>query len=90
MENSNVESSTMQALDKGGVVGSVFLQIGMEVKIIDNKIDFPEVAGKVLKITNNLKDYDNKRAFELNNRKGDIFLIEDFEFCVNYPHLEMR
>ena len=49
-----------------------------------------EDAGKVLKITKNLKDFDNKRAFELDNRKGDIFLIEDFEFCVNYPHLEMR
>lgn len=74
----------------GAVSGSVFLQIGMHVKIIDDKIGFPMDSGKILKITNNSRPYNSKRSFELNNREGDIFLIEDFEYCVEYPDLKLR
>ena len=76
--------------DKTAVSGSVFLQIGMHVKIIDDKIGFPMDSGKILKITNNSRPYNGKRSFELNNREGDIFLIEDFEYCVEYPDLQLR
>jgi hypothetical protein len=76
--------------DKTAVSGNVFLQIGMHVKIIDDKIGFPMDSGKVLKITNNSRPYNGKRSFELNNREGDIFLIEDFEYCVEYPDLQLR
>jgi len=72
------------------VSGSVFLQIGMHVKIIDDKIGFPMDSGKILKITNNSIPYNGKRSFELNNREGDVFLIEDFEYCIEYPDLQLR
>ena len=86
----NLNTAEKQQLNIAGVSGSVFLQIGMDVKIINDKINFPCDAGKILKITNHLKEFQGTRAFELDNRKGDIFLIEDFEYCVNYPHLSMR
>jgi hypothetical protein len=66
------------------------LQIGMHVKIIDDKVGFPIDYGKILKITNHLKEYKGKRAFELDNRKGDIFLAEDFEYCIEYPDLKIE
>lgn len=65
------------------------LQIGMHVKIIDDKVGFPKDAGKILKITKHQKDYDNKRAYELDNRHSDIFIEEDFEYCVEYPDLKI-
>jgi len=66
------------------------LQIGMHVKIIDDKIGFPKDAGKILKITNHSPDYNGYKSYELDNREGDIFLIEDFECCVEYPHLKIE
>lgn len=84
------EENENEALNKTDVSGSVFLQIGMHVKIIDDKIGFPMDNGKTLKITNNSKPYNGKRSFELDNREGDIFLIEDFEYCIEYPDLQMR
>lgn len=65
------------------------LQIGMHVKIIDDKIGFPEDAGKVLKITNHSRDFNGSRSYELDNREGDIFIEEDFEYCVEYPNLKI-
>lgn len=63
------------------------LQIGMHVKIIDDKIGFPKDAGKILKITNHSKYFNGFRSYELDNREGDIFLEEDFQYCVEYPTL---
>lgn len=82
--------NTNNHLLKNAVSGSVFLQVGMHVKIIDDKIGFPMDSGKTLKITNNSRPYNDKRSFELNNREGDIFLIEDFEYCIEYPDLQLR
>lgn len=82
--------NTNDHLLKNAVSGSVFLQVGMHVKIIDDKIGFPMDSGKTLKITNNSRPYNDKRSFELNNREGDIFLIEDFEYCIEYPDLQLR
>ena len=84
------EKNEKPALSKMAVSGSVSLQIGMHVKIIDDKIGFPMDYGKTLKITNHSREYRGKKSFELNNRQGDIFLIEDFEHCVEYPQLTMR
>jgi hypothetical protein len=84
------EINENKALSQTSVSGSVFLQIGMHVKIIEDKIGFPMDSGKILKITNNSRPYNGKRSFELNNREGDIFLIEDFEYCVEYPDLHVR
>ncbi len=84
------DNEETKALSQDAVSGSVFLQIGMHVKIIEDKIGFPMDSGKILKITNDSRPYNGKRSFELNNREGDIFLIEDFEYCVEYPNLQLR
>lgn len=89
MPNKNKNTEMPQCVQTD-VSGSVFLQIGMHVKIIDDKIGFPMDSGKILKITNNSRPYKGKRYFELNNREGDLFLIEDFEYCVEYPDLQLR
>lgn len=65
------------------------LQVGMHVKIIDDKIGFPKDAGKILKITAHDRDYYGKRAYILDNREGDIFLEEDFQYCIEYPNLKI-
>lgn len=72
------------------VSGSVFLQIGMHVKIKENG-NHGEDCGKIKKITKDLPLFNGKRAFELDGSEyNGIWLIEDFEYCVNYPNLVMR
>ena len=66
----------------------IFLQIGMRVKIINNKADFPLYAGKIKTITADLAPYHGERAFCLDG-DGGIWLIEDFEYCVDYPNFKM-
>lgn len=67
---------------------SIFLQIGMKVKIKDNPKDFLFDSGKEKTITKNLPNYNGNRAFGLDGDDG-IWLIEDFEYCINYPNLTM-
>lgn len=67
----------------------IALQIGMHVKIIDDKIGFPTSYAKTLKVTNYQKDFNGKKAFTLDNREDDIFLIEDFEYCIEYPDFKI-
>ena len=62
----------------------VFLQIGMQVKIINDPENFKGSAGKIKTITGNLPNFSDKRAFSLDNESG-IWLIEDFEMCVDHP-----
>lgn len=73
----------------GAVSGSVFLQVGMKVKIKNNTKDYLFNAGKEKTITKDLPNFGKNRAFGLDGDDG-IWCIEDFEFCVNYPHLAMR
>lgn len=73
----------------GAVSGSVFLQVGMKVKIKSNTKDYLLNAGKEKTITKDLPNFGKIRAFGLDGDDG-IWCIEDFEYCVNYPHLAMR
>ncbi len=66
----------------GAVSSSVFLQIGMKVLIKNENTEKT--------ITADLPNYNGKRAFQLDNDKGEIWQIEDFEKCVNYPNHVMR
>ena len=73
----------------GAVSGSVFLQVGMKVKIKSNTKDYLFNAEKEKIITKDLPNFGKSRAFGLDGDDG-IWCIEDFEYCVNYPHLAMR
>jgi len=66
-----------------------FLQVGMRVKIKNDVKNYPFDAGKVKTITNELPKFGNSRAFALDNDEG-IWCIEDFEYCVDYPSLQME
>lgn len=88
-EEKNIEEATAKALSKTNVSGSVFLQVGMKVKIKNNTKDYLFNAGKEKTITKDLPNFGKSRAFGLDGDDG-IWCIEDFEYCVNYPHLEMR
>lgn len=68
---------------------SVYLQVGMRVKIKNDTHNYPSNANKEKTITKDLPDFNGKRAFELDGGIG-IWLIEDFEYCVNYPNLKMK
>lgn len=85
----NFDNPQSQQLNIAGVSGSVFLQIGMKVKIKNNTKDYLFNAGKEKTITKDLPDFGKSRAFGLDGDEG-IWCIEDFEYCVNYPHLPMR
>ena len=74
---------------KQAVSGSVFLQVGMKVKVKNNTKDYLFNAGKEKTITKDLPNFGKSRAFGLDGDDG-IWCIEDFEYCVNYPHLAMR
>lgn len=67
----------------------MILQTGMSVII---KIDkgFLEDSGTIKKITAILPEFNEKRAFQLDNERDKTWLIEDFELCVNYPNLSME
>ena len=71
------------------VSGSVFLQVGMKVKIKNNTKYYLFDAAKEKTITKDLPNFGKSRAFGLDGDDG-IWCIEDFEYCVNYPHLAMR
>lgn len=83
--------NTQTEAEKQAVVsGSVFLQIGMHVKIKE-KGNHGEDCGKIKKITKDLPLFNDKRAFELDDDKyNGIWLIEDFEYCIEYQELSMR
>ena len=89
MKNNDKNTEVSQSC-KNAVSGSVFLQAGMHVKIINDEKGFPMDSGKTLEITKNCVMYNGERSYELDNRKGDIFLLEDFEYCIEYPELPMR
>ena len=88
MEETSKNNETVQ-LGIGDVSGSVFLQVGMKVKIKNNTKDYLFNAGKEKTITKDLPNFGKNRAFGLDGDDG-IWCIEDFEYCVNYPHLAMR
>ena len=88
MEETSKNNETTQ-LGIGDVSGSVFLQVGMKVKIKNNTKDYLFNAGKEKTITKDLPNFGKNRAFGLDGDDG-IWCIEDFEYCVNYPHLAMR
>ena len=67
----------------------MILQIGMKVRIKKEKY-YREDSGKIKKITAHLPDFDNKRAFQLDNENGAIWLIEDFEENTSYPEMSME
>lgn len=71
------------------VSGSVFLQVGMKVKIKINVKDYLFDSGKEKTITSDLPNFGKSRAFGLDGDDG-IWCIEDFQYCVNYPKLPMR
>ena len=74
---------------KSGVNGSVFLQVGMKV-LIKNEKGYLKDKNTEKTITADLPNYNGKRAFQLDNDKGEIWQIEDFEKCVNYPNNVLR
>lgn len=74
--------------DKTAVSGSVFLQIGMRIKIKDNS-DYGADRGLIKEIKCDLPDYNGKRAFGLGSA-DEIWIIDDFEYCTEYPDLPMR
>lgn len=88
MENINKEAETEPCTIQN-VSCSVFLQVGMKVKVKNNNKDYPFDAGKEKTITKDLPNFCKSRAFGLDGDDG-IWCIEDFEYCVNYPHLVMR
>ena len=67
------------------------LQVGMQVKIKNDKENFPSNHGKIKTITSHLEPYGRlkKRAFGLDG-DDDIWLIEDFSEFVSYPNLTME
>lgn len=69
------------------------LQVGMHVKIVNNESRYKDDAGKIKEITKHLRDFEYRgkffRAYELNNEKDAIYVEEDFEYCVEYPHLKI-
>lgn len=81
--------NTNNHLLKNAVSGSVFLQIGMKVKIKNQVKEYLFDAGKEKTITSDMPNFGNSRAFGLDGDNG-IWCIEDFEYCVNYPNLVMR
>ena len=86
----NNEINEKPALSKMAVSGSVFLQLGMHVKIKENG-NHGEDCGKVKIISKDLPLFNGKRAFELDGSEyNGIWLIEDFECCTEYPDLPMR
>ncbi len=88
MQETSKNNETAQ-LGIADVSGSVFLQVGMKVKIKNNTKDHLFNAGKEKTITKDLPNFGKNRAFGLDGDDG-IWCIEDFEYCVNYPHLAMR
>ncbi len=67
------------------------LQIGMRVLIKNDTANYAYNAGKVRGITKELPDFQDKRAFELDNVENtEIWQIEDFEKCVDYPNEPME
>jgi len=65
------------------------LQIGMKVEIKKNTKNYHYDAGKEKTITSILPNFGSKRAFGLDGDTG-IWLIEDFEKFISYPHLKME
>jgi hypothetical protein len=69
--------------------GTIHLQVGMKVKIKNYTNLFLFNAGKEKTITKELPNFGKSRAFCLDGDIG-IWCIEDFEYCVNYPNMNMR
>jgi hypothetical protein len=84
----NTEENNTQ-LPQSSVTSSVFLQVGMRV-LIKNEKGYLKDKNTEKTITADLPNYNDKRAFQLGNDKGEIWQIEDFEKCVNYPNHVMR
>ncbi len=85
----NTEITNKKAEKQAAVSGSVFLQIGMQVKIKNIYNRHYLNAGKIKTITSDLPNFGSLRAFGLDGDDG-IWCIEDFEYCINYPNLVMR
>jgi hypothetical protein len=83
------DTDQVKPLNKTADSSSVFLQIGMQV-LIKNEEGYLKDKNTVKTITADLPNYNGKRAFQLDNNRGEIWQIEDFEKCVNYPNLVMR
>ena len=63
----------------------------MRVRIKNNEKLFNSDANKIKTITSELPDYNNQRAFTLDNDEDNgIWLIEDFVENVDYPNLSME
>ena len=89
IQNNNQINPDAQSLQMD-VSGSVFLQIGMHVKIKEHG-NHGEDCGKIKEITKDLPLFNNRRAFELDGSEyNGIWLIADFEYCIEYPNLSMR
>lgn len=73
-----------ELLNKIIPVDTIILSVDMRVKIINDTDNFPDEAGTIKTITKILPDFDNKRAFQLDNETG-IYQIGDFEYCIDYP-----
>lgn len=67
---------------------SILLQVGMRVKIKNDAKNFGIEAGAIKTITKQLPDFNEKRAFELDNKEG-IWLIQDFAFCIDSQTSDM-
>jgi len=67
----------------------VVLQAGMKVKIKNSPKNFGHNARKVKTITKVLDDFNKVRAFELNNDSTGIWLIDDFEYCLEHKTKQM-
>lgn len=84
IENSIVKSSGILPKPEN-VSNSIVLQVGMRVKVVDDKRNFPHYAGTVKTITKITSSPSYPRSFILDNDSGGIWIIKDFEYCVDYP-----
>ena len=66
------------------------LQIGMQVRIKNNKIGYGNDAGTIKTITSHLPDYCGKKSYELDYRQDSIWQVEDFSEFISYPDLPME
>ena len=82
-------NTEIKAENQADVTSSVFLQIGMTVKIKNQVKEYMFDSGKEKTITSDLPNFGKSRAFGLDGDNG-IWCIEDFEYCINYPKLSMR
>jgi len=66
------------------------LEIGMHVKLKNDIENLKDFSGTTKQVTGYLREYANKPAYELDNEKDAIYQACDFEYCIEYPNMEIE